>query len=137
MKPMGRGLAPLLMLSAMLGLLLCARDTAAQTPAAPWWDDAWPYRLRVRVPPPALRAGINTARLVLEEQSALCSADGRDVRVLFRLSSNRKRRPRERDAVSDRAICTGAVMATVLLSKMGGIAVSRYTLPVVRRRWFW
>lgn len=47
-----------------------------------WWDARWGYRLLVETPPAALRAGINTARLHLADQSFLCLPDGRDVRVL-------------------------------------------------------
>jgi len=69
---------------AIVAALLAA--WAAAPPArgadAPWWDDAWQYRLIVRVPPTDLRGGINTARVDLAEQSALCAKDGADLRVL-------------------------------------------------------
>jgi len=64
-----------------LAALLCMAPAQLQASEA-WWDEAWRYRLIVRVPPPGLRAGINTARLDLAEQAALCAEAGRDVRVV-------------------------------------------------------
>ena len=73
-----------LKLSALLFLATAAWTAAASAQAdkAPWWDDQWPYRLILRVPPAARREGINTAQLNLAEQGDLCAEGGRDVRVV-------------------------------------------------------
>lgn len=47
-----------------------------------WWHKDWQYRLKVKLVEGNLRAGINTARVSLAEQSELCMPDGRDVRVV-------------------------------------------------------
>lgn len=60
--------------------LLCALPVSA-APAS-WWNDAWQYRLILRVVAQERRAGINTARVDLAEQSVLCAEDGHDVRVV-------------------------------------------------------
>jgi hypothetical protein len=46
-----------------------------------WWQEGASHRLVVEAVPPGRRAGINTARVSMAEQSQLCRPDGGDVRV--------------------------------------------------------
>ena len=68
--------------SMVLALPCCLLAAAAARGDAPWWGEAWQYRLVVRVPPADLRAGLDTAQFSMEEQADLCAETGRDLRVL-------------------------------------------------------
>ena len=61
--------------------LVCLLESVCAADAS-WWNDGWKYRIIARVVPQERRAGINTARIKLAEQSKLCAEDGHDVRVL-------------------------------------------------------
>lgn len=66
----------------LVAAAVCAPARTARSAEKAWWNEQWSYRLVLRVPPPQLRAEINTARLNLAEQSALCHNQGQDVRVV-------------------------------------------------------
>jgi len=82
----------LLPVAAVLGLL-----AGSVHGADPWSNEAWRYRLLVELPVPDLRAGINTARLSMADQSALCLPDGRDLRVTTRSGRPVRHRVEARD----------------------------------------